>query len=303
MEFLDRTGHIFSIDSYSSYPVGYEYQESDYIFWFNSEVSGKLSVDNYYFKPIRIAYRVENHSSSNVKISLKDSEKFFLIGSKFINEKLLSSNIDKDINDRISIYENEITSSKELNYSFSFNYDNENVSLIEDGDLRSCIVEESSSIKYKHIYYTLTSGIRFEGSNIRLENGVWYGDVDIDGVIESVELIQKEEYLDYNESDSLSDEELESLTTYKESYIIIPFYVVVKSSELGTWETNILINFDDSEYTPITVGADIVDENEELIINGKNFGVLLPKEIIRAIYSSNYSVSEADERLYSLKLN
>ena len=302
MEFLDRTGHIFSINSYPSYPVGYEYQEGDYIFWFNSEVSGKLSVDNYYFKPIRIAYRVENHSSSNVNISLKDSEKFFLIGSKFINEKLLSSNIDKDINDRISIYENEIASSKELNYSFSFNYDNENVSLIEDGDLRSCIVEESSSIKYKHIYYTLTSGIRFEGSNIRLENGTWYGDVDIDGIVESVELVQKEEYLDYNEGDSLTSEELESLSTYKETYIIIPFYVIVKSTEAGVWETNVLINFDNLEYTPITVGAEIVDENEELIINGKNFGISLPKEIIRAIYSSDYSVSEADERLYALKL-
>ena len=29
--------------------------------------------------------------------------------------------------------------------------DNENVTLTEEGDLNSCIVEEASSIKYKHI--------------------------------------------------------------------------------------------------------------------------------------------------------
>ena len=52
MNFIDHTGHIFSLPSYSNFPAGYEYDEQPYIFWLNE--SNKLSVNNYYIKPIRI---------------------------------------------------------------------------------------------------------------------------------------------------------------------------------------------------------------------------------------------------------
>ena len=54
MQFIDHTGHIFSMPSYSMNPIGYEYEETNYIFWIDSEYSSKLSVDTYYMKPIRV---------------------------------------------------------------------------------------------------------------------------------------------------------------------------------------------------------------------------------------------------------
>ena len=51
MEFIDHNGHIFSLPSYKTYPVGYEYDEQPYIFWLND--NKKLSTSNYYIKPIR----------------------------------------------------------------------------------------------------------------------------------------------------------------------------------------------------------------------------------------------------------
>ena len=78
MNFLDRTGHIFSLDSYDQYPIGYEYQENPYIFWFESERGYKLSVDNYYFKPIRIVTRLFDKSPDNkINVKIENSDKFF----------------------------------------------------------------------------------------------------------------------------------------------------------------------------------------------------------------------------------
>ena len=53
MQFIDHTGHIFSMPSYNNKPIGYEFEETDYVFWMNTEYSWKLSVDTYYMKPIR----------------------------------------------------------------------------------------------------------------------------------------------------------------------------------------------------------------------------------------------------------
>ena len=53
MEFIDHTGHIFSLPSYNEYPVGYEYDTNDYIFWINNEYTGRLSTETFYMKPIR----------------------------------------------------------------------------------------------------------------------------------------------------------------------------------------------------------------------------------------------------------
>ena len=55
-------------------------------------------------------------------------------------------------------------------------------------------------------------------------------------------------------------------------------------------------------FTPITVGCTFIDECEELIINGKNMGIRLPKEILKAIYSSSFYSKNADEKLLKNKL-
>jgi hypothetical protein len=36
MDFIDKTGHIFSLDEYASYPEGYLYNENKYVFWMES---------------------------------------------------------------------------------------------------------------------------------------------------------------------------------------------------------------------------------------------------------------------------
>lgn len=229
MNFLDRTGHIFALDSYDEYPIGYEYQETPYIFWFDTEHGYKLSVNNYYFKPIRIVTRLfETIPYNNINIKIENSNKFFLIGSKIIEEKFMGIN---DINESIFLNESDIKN--ELNYSITINSLGDNIDFTEDenNDINGCIAVE--------------------------DNG--------------------------------------------EYYLITTFYAIVNSDEEGTWTTNIIINANE-EYCPITIGAEIVDENEELIINGKNIGVILPKEIINAVYSSNINNSYSDEKFYYLKM-
>ena len=53
MEFIDHTGHIFTLESYKNYPVGYEFETLPYIFWLNNQYTQNLSIDNYYMLPIR----------------------------------------------------------------------------------------------------------------------------------------------------------------------------------------------------------------------------------------------------------
>ena len=91
-----------------------------------------------------------------------------------------------------------------------------------------------------------------------------------------------------------------------DEFTIIPFYVVCKSDEEATWNTQILIKvtYQDRsvEYCPITIGAVFYDESEELIINGKNIGVNLPKNIINAIYQHSIYSDISNDTLYNEKL-
>ena len=71
MDFIDHTGHIFNQQSFNEKPTGYEYEENRYIFWFDTEYGYKLSVNNYYFKPIRILYPIVSQTDDiNVSISI-----------------------------------------------------------------------------------------------------------------------------------------------------------------------------------------------------------------------------------------
>ena len=94
MNFIDHTGHIFSLESYEVEPIGYEYEENKYIFWFDSEYGYKMSVNNYYFKPIRILVPITD-DKTNVDVNIKSQDKslFKLMGSKQI-QTLLAKNSD-----------------------------------------------------------------------------------------------------------------------------------------------------------------------------------------------------------------
>ena len=326
MDFLDKTGHIFSLQSYNTYPIGYEYEETPYIFWFNTEKSYKLSIDNWYFQSIRLVIPVELNDTINVKLSI-ESDKFYLLGSKDIQDELLSDNF-KNINDRITLYSKNFK--KELNYKTTISLEDGNLVLSENREsinLLGCLVEKNSYKVYNKQFFTYNNGVNIYDDIPIYKDGKFYGTIDIGPVSEEIELDDER----ITKEVILSDEELTETGNVKTGYyredseegelryfdtpiliratyyLILPFYCLAKSSDIGTWETNILIQygFEDSvedEFCPITVGAEFVDENEFLIINGQNMGVKLPKEILKAVYSGEVYSSVPDEALYAKKL-
>ena len=61
MEFLDNSGHIFSVESYKTKPIGYEFNESSYIFWIDNLDQSYLSVNQYYIKSIYAVIPLTNY--------------------------------------------------------------------------------------------------------------------------------------------------------------------------------------------------------------------------------------------------
>lgn len=89
-------------------------------------------------------------------------------------------------------------------------------------------------------------------------------------------------------------------TIIKDFYFDIDSYQLVENPEGVTSEEKIYTP--ETLYTPITVGATFIDECEELIINGKNMGIRLPKEIIKAFYQSSIYNYAANEKILKDKL-
>lgn len=90
-------------------------------------------------------------------------------------------------------------------------------------------------------------------------------------------------------------------------YLLIPIYVICSCDEEGTFLSNILIHINDTydfeeTWCPITIGATFIDEYEALMINGRNMGIDLPRDIIKAIYSVSYQNEVFDEALYNVKM-
>ena len=224
MNFIDHTGHIFLLDSYNIEPIGYEYEECKYVFWFTGESGYKISIDNYAVLPIRCLLDKNLYGNNDIEIDINiKSNVFALLGSKIIQEKLEEC---KSLSEGITLLDN-----------------------LYGGEERDI----------KHFKLTNDDLVIFDKKT--------------------------------------QDNE--------DNYIFVPFYVIVNGEEPGTWETNILIHAkseDYEEWCPITVGAELVDECEELIINGRNTGTYLPKEITKALYNTNYRNSYPDENMYAQKL-
>ena len=310
MNFIDRTGHIFSLTHYDQYPIGYEYQETPYIFWFDSENSSKLSVNNYYFKPIRVVTKVKENDEVHVNIKIENSNIFHIIDSDIIENKLLNIN---SLNDSIELFESEIKSSNEITYTEDLSTDNYKGALVDESD-----DENPIEIGTETFYINVVSNKEYNGDVYNSEDlldvhyldsdneyhdvdpneNILLGKIEIGAIFKYVRLITdiREVLVTEENRDTLTNIHIQ-----KELYLINTFYVAVNSPEAGIWSTNVLINIDD-EWCPVTVSAEIIDEAEELIINGQNFGIYLPKEITRAIYSSNYNIDVPDEKIYYQKL-
>lgn len=240
MEFVDNTGHIFSLPSYKELPIGYEYEEHSYIFWIDSHNASKLSINNYYSKPIYALYELnksftqeelENTISPvlDIEIYIKDSNVFKLISPKLFQEAI----------------------------------SNENFNLTDYIDLN-----------------------KFDGS---------------------------EEEFNFMKT-SLTNDDLYCIKTFENLnnstdvyYLMIPIYPIAMAKEAGTWITNIMIHIrnnsnDTDNWCYISVGGEFVNEYEELVINGNNMGISLPKDIMKSIYSESLYGDEFNTALYNEKL-
>lgn len=203
MLFVDHTGHLFEMKSYLTEPIGYQYETTPYIFWFNGEQTNNLSVNNYYVLPIRFA--IENNEVQNISIKV-DSPTFSLCSSLFFDEV-------QDIN----INESELC----------------------------------QSINLKDL--NVINNVHPVGNSNR-------------------------------------------------NFTIYTFYVFCYSKEEGTIMTNVLINVDNNEWCPITVGGVFIDEIEQLIINGNNIGISIPKDILKSVYQESYYNEHINETLFNTKM-
>lgn len=203
MNFIDHTGHIFSLASYDSQPIGYEYETFNYVFYLEDDYARRLSVGNYYIRPIRVLL---DRKVQSVDLSV-DSSVFSLINKDVIEAKVKATH--------------------------SLHID------IDEDDIRA-----------KELHIT-----------------DFYRDKD---------------------------------------YALCTFYIIGYTDEAATWTTNVLIKatYEDREdYCPITVGGVFHDECEELVINGRNMGVYLPKDILDAVYGGKSVYSDnINEATYSNKV-
>lgn len=291
MNFIDHTGHIFSLESYEMEPIGYEYEENKYIFWFDSEYGYKMSVNNYYFKPIRVLIPIIDETSDvEVNIKSSDNSLFKLMGSKQI-QTMLSRNADYKQN--VSIEEKD----------FVYELNTEDIVVVKT-------IKEELGKAYKYwykIYYEGETKMPYNGPEPI--DGIGY--VSFGPLLREVEVFDDYKLIPIEDENQIIDGHITidgktyEVETVYQHYALVPFYVVFRSSNEGVWETNLLIHTisdNGEDYCAITVGAECVDEIEELIINGKNTGVNLPKQILKAVYQSSYHSEYPDERLYTNKL-
>ena len=83
MQFIDNSGHIFEMKSYNQLPIGYEFETTETVFWFDSEYSNKLSVNNYYVLPIRMLFKSDDEITD---ISIEDIKSDIYSFGKIDNE-------------------------------------------------------------------------------------------------------------------------------------------------------------------------------------------------------------------------
>ena len=111
MFFVDNSGHIFEITDYTKKPIGYEFDETPYVFWLSdNNENSRLSINNYYAKAINLLFPIENVSNFNnqsisdilnINVTI-DSKIFSLIPSNKFQESLREA---KSILDYISSFD------------------------------------------------------------------------------------------------------------------------------------------------------------------------------------------------------
>ena len=106
MEFIDNSGHIFSLKSYDRKPIGYEYEEHPYIFWIDNKNKNKLSINNYYGRSIYIAYKLDQEAYNSNEIDLNNRYKINISMDSSVYRLLPPNKINNYINNLSSLYDN-----------------------------------------------------------------------------------------------------------------------------------------------------------------------------------------------------
>lgn len=232
MDFVDNSGHVFTLESYYQKPIGYEYEVRPYVFWMNGNNGMKMSVNNYYVKII------------NALIAVPDT------------------NLDIANDFTLEIY-----------------IDNSQIFTLMKAEIIQDIIKDKLDIK-------------------------------------DALKISKEDMIDkWHDSNMLSSKNEKDLIACKISsesteYLLIPIYVIGNTSEEGTWTTNILIHYKFSDgtntieesWTPVTVGGVWTAELETLQINKQNYGIKIPKDILKAVYQESFRNDVFNEALWNDKV-
>ena len=87
MDFLDNSGHIFSLPSYDIEPLGYKYDENQYTFWMDNGNNSELSVNNYYTKIINAIIYYNSKDIESIDVSI-DSQFFKLLSTTDIQDAI-----------------------------------------------------------------------------------------------------------------------------------------------------------------------------------------------------------------------
>lgn len=272
MFFVDNSGHIFELTDYTKKPIGYQFDETPYVFWLSdNNENSRLSINNYYAKSINLLFPIDNVSNFNtqnisdilnIEIEI-DSKIFSLIPSNKFQEALSSS---ASILDYISSFDDYDVCEE---YLKTLNKDQ----LIEFGNNYNITFNENLT-----------------------ENQII--DVILNKLIFTKQILSSD-----NDDDLL----VIKVTQNEKNYIMIPIYVIGNTAEEGTWSSNILLHIsykytDKHIWCPFSVGGTFVDEYESLIIHGQNMGVSLPKDIIKAINGTSFFNDDFNVEIYNKKL-
>ena len=106
MELIDHTGHLYTIPSFDSYPYGYEYETFKYVMWLEDEYVRRLSINEWYIRPVRVLIHQPGPVSVNVNV---DSNVFYLIGGKTIQEKVQLTGLNIELDESPDIFKKQLS--------------------------------------------------------------------------------------------------------------------------------------------------------------------------------------------------
>ena len=187
MEFIDHTGHIFSLPTFDDKPVALQYTESDYIFWIKDN---PVSVDNYYILPIRFVldydqfvtnikgFMEEHQISLNEALKLNislDSQFYKLIGPRYIQSKLEQN---KDINEPIQFNLSDFKSELTLDdFYFDLNNNSDQNLIVYNGDKKFLLfpfyVIGQSKVEGTYLSNIMIN-IKYNKEKVEQTKVVWY---------------------------------------------------------------------------------------------------------------------------------